>query len=58
MSLSASTRIALIVDDHESVRQSLAALLENDFDQILEACDGREALDVLAREPDVAVMLF
>jgi len=58
MSLSVSTRIALIVDDHESVRQALAALLEGEFDQILEANDGKEALDVLAQEPEVGVILL
>jgi DNA-binding NtrC family response regulator len=58
MSLSVSTRIALIVDDHESVRQALAALLEGEFDQILEAQDGKDALEILAQEPDVGVVLL
>jgi len=58
MPLSATTRIALVVDDHETVRQAIASLLEGEFDQFLEAGDGAEALSQLSQEPDVAMIFL
>jgi len=42
----------LIVDDHPLIRVGLRALLEHALDQpqIFEATDGREALEIAARE--------
>jgi len=41
----------LLVDDHASNRQLLKGMLGNNGYRFLEACDGVEALEVLAREP-------
>jgi DNA-binding NarL/FixJ family response regulator len=49
----------LLVDDHEMVRSGLRALLEQEDDMrvVGEACNGRVALEMIARlEPDVVVM--
>lgn len=49
----------LIVDDHQVVRQGLRTFLElNDDIQVLgEACDGQEAVDLVAKLiPDVVLM--
>jgi PAS domain S-box-containing protein len=49
----------LVVDDHEVVRQGLAALLRDDggIDVIGEAADGRQAVDLAWRlRPDVVIM--
>ncbi len=41
----------LLVEDEESLRITLAANLELEGYQVVEACDGAEALDALEREP-------
>jgi len=49
----------LIVDDHPLIRVGLRALLEHALDQpqIFEATDGREALEIAAREqPDIVLL--
>lgn len=49
----------LIVDDHKLVRDGLIALISDQFDIELvgEACNGREALDLVQKlSPDVVVM--
>jgi DNA-binding NarL/FixJ family response regulator len=49
----------LLVDDHELVRQGIAAMLQNagDVQVVAEARTGREALEVARRElPDVVLM--
>src|SRR3978361_1010450 len=47
----------LIVDDDESVRETLADLLEMVGDCLLQAADAREALIILRREADVDVLV-
>ena len=49
----------LLVDDHELVRQGIAAMLQTagDVQVVAEARTGREALEVARRElPDVVLM--
>jgi len=49
----------VLVDDHAILREGLRLLLERQGDMEIagEACDGREALDVVARvHPDVVLM--
>lgn len=40
----------LVVDDYEDIRKGLKAALEMDGHEVLEAADGREALEVFRRE--------
>lgn len=47
----------LICDDYEPLRRSLAALIELDDHEVLEASEGSEALSVLSSEP-VDVLLL
>jgi two-component system, NarL family, nitrate/nitrite response regulator NarL len=49
----------LVVDDHDTVRQSICALLtrEPDFEAICEAADGFQAVKAAKRlQPDVIVL--
>ena len=48
---------ALVVDDSQAMRDHLARLLRAHRFQVLEAGDGREALDLLARDPDVRLLI-
>lgn len=47
----------LIVDDVEGVRQSLQIVLESAGFDILEAENGREALDILYKTDDIDIVL-
>lgn len=53
-----STKIVLIVDDEDSIRESLAEIFEVEGFRVLEARDGREALAHLgtAERPDVVIL--
>jgi CheY-like chemotaxis protein len=42
----------LLVDDHASVRTTTAALLVDFGHDVIEAADGREAVDLLERQPE------
>ena len=46
----------LIADDEESVRYALKGILTDEGYEVLEACDGRETMDILSRVP-VALLL-
>jgi len=49
----------LIVDDHPLIRAGLRALLEHKLDQpqIVEAADGREAIEIAAKvQPDIVLL--
>ncbi len=49
----------LLVDDHQVMRQGLAAMLLNEADIVVvgEADDGRQAVDMVTRcRPDVVIM--
>ncbi len=47
----------LLVDDDELVRESLAGLLEELPVGVIEASGGREALELLRRHPEIAVLI-
>lgn len=47
----------LVIDDHSVNRELLARVLRRDGYEVLKAGDGREGLDVLAREPVDVVLL-
>jgi two-component system chemotaxis response regulator CheY len=47
----------LIVDDDETAREALAAFLEAEGYPVLEAANGREALDQLQRDSIGAILL-
>ncbi len=49
---------ALVVEDDEDIREMLALVLELDGCRVSRAADGREAMDVLARDdlPSVVVL--
>src|SRR5690348_14761279 len=54
--MSSSAKNILIVDDHPSNRKLLRATLEAEGFSTIEACDGVEALDLLARTPIDAII--
>ncbi len=59
LSAPSSTLRVLLVDDHDIVREGLAALLQEapDIEVIGEAADGREAIDMTNDlRPDVVIM--
>jgi diguanylate cyclase (GGDEF)-like protein len=47
----------LVVDDSQSARLHICSLLRRHKYQILQACDGIEALAVLEQTPDIAVII-
>ena len=47
-------RKILIADDEERMRRLVGDFLRREGFQILEAADGREALEVFEKEPDTA----
>ena len=55
---SAHTTHALIVDDDEGIRETLAAILANEGYAVLEARDGVEALALLQVFPHALVVLL
>lgn len=59
MSTPLKTRI-LLADDHELVRSGLRAVLggEPDLEVVAEAGDGREALELALREPDLDLAIL
>lgn len=50
-------RKVLVVDDSRSSRQLLSSLLQRHYLEVLEACDGVEALDVLSENDDILLMV-
>ena len=51
-SLFSLKKTILVVDDEEINREILTMMLENDFD-IIEASDGKEALDILLNRDEI-----
>lgn len=50
-------RRLLIVEDEFLIRMTLAEVLADDGYEVVEAGDAAEALEALAREPELAIML-
>ncbi len=47
----------MVVDDNADSRYLLRAVLKRSCDQVLEACQGQEALEIIAEaEPDVVLL--
>jgi DNA-binding response OmpR family regulator len=55
--MTGTTKPVLIVEDDDDAREALAAFLEGEGYQVLEAHDGREALDRLRLSPVCLVLL-
>ena len=53
----AGPSLVLVVEDEDALRQAIAEHLRNHGYQVLVAADGIEALDVLALNPDVSVLV-
>jgi CheY-like chemotaxis protein len=49
--------IAMVVDDDELVRESVAEVLEDVCDHVYRASDGVEGLEVLRLHPDISVIV-
>ena len=56
MSASASKGVILVVDDDEDVRATVVSLLEPAGYTVVDAANGRQALDILERDPTVQVL--
>ena len=54
----AGSKRVLVVDDEPSVRRIAERVLERDGIQVLCASDGDEALEVMAAESDIALVLL
>ena len=46
----------LVVDDSQSVRMKVERILTNAGYQVITACDGLQAIDMLAEEPSLIVL--
>jgi DNA-binding response OmpR family regulator len=52
-----SPRVVLVVDDDDIVRRVVRTVLEADDFQVVEAASGREALDAIAEEHPMVMVL-
>src|ERR1700730_14927422 len=48
----------LIVDDNDDLRDTLAILLQSEGHHVIEAADGQLALDALASDPSLGVVIL
>jgi CheY-like chemotaxis protein len=48
---------ALVVDDDSLLRETVAEMLEDVCDQVYQASDGFEGLELLAQHPDISVIV-
>lgn len=48
----------LVVDDEKEIVKLLSIYLKNENYEVFQAFDGQEAIDVLAAEPDIALMIL
>ncbi len=54
----ASPAHVLIVDDNEDLRSALAVLVHSEGHQVIEAADGQLALEALALDPSVVLVIL
>ena len=47
----------MVVDDDALVRESVAEVLEDLCDQVYQAADGQEGLEMLEQHPDISVIV-
>ena len=50
-------RIGMVVDDDAVVRESVAAVPEDLCDEVYEASDGVEGIEVLQHHPDISLVI-
>jgi len=50
-------QIGMVVDDDVAVRESVAAVLEDVCDEVYQASDGMEGLQVLDEHPDISLVI-
>lgn len=50
-------RIGMVVDDDAMVRESVVAVLEDLCDEVYEASDGLEGIEVLLHHPDICLVV-
>lgn len=50
-------QIGMVVDDDVAVRESVAAVLEDVCDEVYQASDGMEGLEVLGEHPDISLVV-
>jgi CheY-like chemotaxis protein len=49
--------VSMVVDDDALVRESVAGVLEDLCDQVYQASDGEEGLEVLLQHPDISLIV-
>jgi CheY-like chemotaxis protein len=49
--------VCMVVDDDDLVRETVVEVLEDVCDQVYQAADGLEGLEVLRRHPDITVVV-
>lgn len=49
--------IGMVVDDDELVRETVAEVMEDMCDQVYQASNGEEGLEVLRSHPDISVIV-
>jgi CheY-like chemotaxis protein len=50
-------QVGMVVDDDEVVRESVAAVLEDVCDEVYQAGDGLEGLEVLDAHPNISLII-
>jgi two-component system response regulator MprA len=55
--VSASDRLVLVVDDDEIIRRVVRTVLEADDFEVVEASDGRQAIEIVAKDHPLVVVL-
>jgi CheY-like chemotaxis protein len=50
-------QVGMVVDDDAMVRESVAAVLEDVCDEVYQAGDGLEGLEVLDAHPDISLII-
>src|ERR1700733_3589138 len=49
--------VGMVVDDDALIRETVAQVLEDLCDQVYQAADGQEGLEILAQHPDISVIV-
>jgi CheY-like chemotaxis protein len=54
---SSPRHIGMVVDDDAMIRESVVAVLEDLCDEVYEASDGQEGIEVLHEHPDISLVV-
>lgn len=57
MNANSMHQIGMVVDDDALVRETVAEVMEDLCDQVYQASNGEEGLEVLCRHPDISVIV-